>query len=54
VAQLILYGTYYKSTKTQIEARNAKGVGEVNLSEVVVGNNNQDPNNIIAVLPDGF
>lgn len=42
VAQLILYATYYKSTKKQIAARNAK---EVNLSEVVVGNGVQDHNN---------
>ncbi|WVY95336.1 hypothetical protein V8G54_034424, partial [Vigna mungo] len=56
VAQLILYATYYKSTKRQIEGRNAKGVGEANLSEVVVGNNDQDPSNIngIDVFPDGF
>ncbi|ESW17947.1 hypothetical protein PHAVU_006G000600 [Phaseolus vulgaris] len=56
VAQLILYATYYKSTKRQITARNAKGVGEVNLSEVVVGNNDQDPNNInkIGVVPHGL
>lgn len=56
MAQLILYATYYKSTKRQIEGRNAKGVGEANLSEVVVGNNDQDPSNIngIDVFPDGF
>jgi solute carrier family 50 protein (sugar transporter) len=40
VVQLILYATYYKSTKEQIAARkNSKG--EMNLSElVVVGNSN--------------
>ncbi|XP_004502067.3 bidirectional sugar transporter SWEET7 [Cicer arietinum] len=38
VVQLILYATYYKSTKQQIAARNAKGVK--NLSEVVVANDN--------------
>ncbi|KAJ1380567.1 Bidirectional sugar transporter SWEET4, partial [Sesbania bispinosa] len=53
VVQLILYATYYKSTKQQIAARNAKG--EVNLSEVVVGNGNgvQDTtiNNKIGAAP---
>lgn len=54
VAQLILYATYYKSTKKQIAAaRNAK---EVNLSEVVVGNSTvQDPNNNkISAAPNGL
>ncbi|KAG4958215.1 hypothetical protein JHK82_034971 [Glycine max] len=54
VAQLILYATYYKSTKKQIAAaRNAK---EVNLSEVVVGNSTvQDPNNNkISAAPYGL
>nr|UZQ19739.1 bidirectional sugar transporter SWEET4 [Gleditsia microphylla] len=35
VAQLILYATYYKSTKRQIAARKAQG--EMHLSDVVVG-----------------
>lgn len=56
VAQLVLYATYYKSTKQQIAARNAKG--EVNLSEVVVGNCVQDPNNNknkkIGAAPNGL
>ncbi|WJX32797.1 hypothetical protein P8452_21082 [Trifolium repens] len=40
VVQLILYATYYKSTKEQIAARKS-GKGEMNLSElVVVGNSN--------------
>ncbi|PKH94006.1 hypothetical protein CRG98_049774, partial [Punica granatum] len=34
LAQLILYATYYKSTKEQIAARRLKG--EMSLSEVVV------------------
>ncbi|XP_061370505.1 bidirectional sugar transporter SWEET4-like [Gastrolobium bilobum] len=41
VAQLILYATYYNSTKQQIAARK----GEVNLSKVVVGNSVQEPTN---------
>ncbi|KAJ7945072.1 Bidirectional sugar transporter SWEET [Quillaja saponaria] len=41
LAQLLLYATYYKSTKRQIAARRAKG-GEVDLSEVVVNANNRD------------
>ncbi|MCI06169.1 bidirectional sugar transporter SWEET4-like [Trifolium medium] len=35
VVQLILYATYYKSTKEQIAARK-NGKGEMNLSELVV------------------
>ncbi|KAI4315554.1 hypothetical protein L6164_028350 [Bauhinia variegata] len=38
VAQLILYATYYKSTKRQMAERKGKSQGDVNLSEVVVGN----------------
>ncbi|XP_057433280.1 bidirectional sugar transporter SWEET4-like [Lotus japonicus] len=56
VAQLVLYATYYKSTKQQIAARNAKG--EVNLSEVVVGNCVQEANNNknkkIGAAPNGL
>ncbi|KAK7316511.1 hypothetical protein RJT34_00028 [Clitoria ternatea] len=44
VAQLILYATYYKSTKQQIAARKAKGEVINDLSQVVVGCN-ADPNN---------
>ncbi|KAK2385267.1 Nodulin MtN3 family protein [Trifolium repens] len=40
VAQLILYATYYKSTKMQIAARKANKT-EVDLSQVVVGNSDQ-------------
>jgi solute carrier family 50 protein (sugar transporter) len=40
VAQLILYATYYKTTQMQIAARKANKA-EVNLSQVVVGNNDQ-------------
>lgn len=40
VAQLILYATYYKSTKMQIAARKANKI-EVDLSQVVVANGNQ-------------
>ncbi|KAJ1438055.1 SWEET sugar transporter [Sesbania bispinosa] len=45
IAQLILYATFYKSTKRQIAARKANM--EVDLSQVVVGNNDQQskPNN---------
>ncbi|RDX90191.1 Bidirectional sugar transporter SWEET7, partial [Mucuna pruriens] len=39
VAQLILYATYYKSTKQQIAARKANG--EVDLSQVVVASGGQ-------------
>lgn len=57
VAQLILYATYYKSTKQQIAARNEKG--KTNLSEVqVVASNGtlQHPNNNnnkIVATPNG-
>ncbi|CAK8579373.1 unnamed protein product [Lathyrus sativus] len=40
VVQLILYATYYKSTKKQIAERKANKT-EVNLSQVVVGNGDQ-------------
>ncbi|CAL0330861.1 unnamed protein product [Lupinus luteus] len=40
VAQLILYATYYKSTRRQIAAR--KGNIEMNMSQAVVGNNGQE------------
>ncbi|KAJ1408189.1 SWEET sugar transporter [Sesbania bispinosa] len=45
IAQLILYATFYKSTKRQIAARKANM--EVDLSQVVVGNSDQQskPNN---------
>ncbi|XP_057420279.1 bidirectional sugar transporter SWEET4-like [Lotus japonicus] len=46
VAQLILYATFYKSTKRQLAARKA-AKAEVDLSQVVVGNGDQrsKPNN---------
>ncbi|XP_057420149.1 bidirectional sugar transporter SWEET4-like [Lotus japonicus] len=46
VARLILYATFYKSTKRQIAARKATKA-EVDLSQVVVGNGEQrsKPNN---------
>ncbi|CAI8597838.1 unnamed protein product [Vicia faba] len=57
VVQLILYATYYKSTKEQIAARkNAKG--EMNVSEFVIGitsnataTNGQDETNINKITP---
>ncbi|GAB4834606.1 hypothetical protein Ancab_032869 [Ancistrocladus abbreviatus] len=44
LAQLILYGTYYKSTKEQIAARKAKG--ETGLTEVVVTRDNKKASNV--------
>ncbi|KAK7256402.1 hypothetical protein RIF29_29847 [Crotalaria pallida] len=56
VVQLILYATFYKSTQQQIAARKAKV--QVNLSEVVVGNGIQEPNNNntnkISATPNGL
>lgn len=37
IAQLILYATFYKSTKRQLEARKAKGDAGLGMTEVVIG-----------------
>lgn len=50
-AQLILYATFYKSTKRQIVARQSKG--EMGLAEISRSHTDADPKNVVAHSQNG-